>query len=643
MTALDQVFIKAYIQHAGMSKDCPERPEEPDTLGQQLESQPEGLPAQTSSAQGDQGAGGEAAGPKTSGEPRPSRNRPSGKGSPKAVSSGTASGGTASGKKKASQPRRLPLVEALEEEDRQVPVGLPNRRTLEKLGSSNTQAGPPPPTPIPRPHFLSISRRTIPFRSAQPQTPTTEELGSEAEAPLPEPEKDSAPECVLDFTSSLVAESSSQPATKESSTPPAGKEGEKKQKLPKNPRKVTLTDLDIPREVCFFEPPSPTIPLDSGQERVRVRGRPEMVRPSEPPRLSLFAPEVVSKAPSGKISSGRTTQGAGCSGSTLSARAESEKGLDEFPPQGLLRLCRPPEAVASPAPQEASSPAVSPASSQSSALAGAQAVSPVSAPASSPAGSLGGSPTVSPVSAPAHQEPRGGGTTSKPVPEEAAKAFFPHWRAPQLVWPKVCLALETKAEGALDRVAEAILSATREGKKVFGFLSPRTGEGATTLLLCTARRLAARGCRVLLADGNLVHPDLADRLSLVAEVGWEEAAGNSRRLEEIIIESMTDSVAVLPRKGSREAVSDRSELVLSAVWPGLEQLRNFYDMILVDLGALEHLGGEQVLSGKQCSWPVEGMVLVRNVRVQDATDISTLRQRLQAGGMPVVGVVDNCV
>jgi len=204
--------------------------------------------------------------------------------------------------------------------------------------------------------------------------------------------------------------------------------------------------------------------------------------------------------------------------------------------------------------------------------------------------------------------------------------------------------LEAKAAAALDRVAGAILSAAGEGKKVFGFVSLRAGEGATTLLLCAARRLAERGYRLLLADANLQHPDLAEQLNLAPQVTWEQAAEGLLTLQEVLIESPTDGITILPRNSSSRSKADRLAGYPAEIGRGLNQLRPLYDVILVDMGVLDHVAEALALEEVKEVGLVEGLVMVRNVRGQTVrTELANLRQRFQTAGIPVIGIVDNCV
>jgi Mrp family chromosome partitioning ATPase len=698
MTALDQAFIKAYLQQAGVAhsgrkpSEDPEMPSPPPKTGLSGE---EDAPLSQTLSQSEVLSPGQAgqrvlrsagqAGQKerlSAGQAGPPVSAPPGGNppqlgkisSPKPDSPDSslqesedafrkASGHPAetslpgrSRKKGLPRPGPLSLGEVLDQKDRQSSVGLPNRRTVEKLAAGEATPGHPV---LRGPHFLSKRPR----KSARPGSPILPFSQQSKEPSLhtpsetaPEVPQGEHPECILEFPGAC-------PQPTETSS--EGEVNSGRPKLSKNPRKITLHDLEIPREVCFFEPPSPTIPLEVGPQTTKIRGVPELPRPLERPRLSLFVPRS-SPGTSSRQQECPARQSpeppGGTTGLPLTpgVKAPQEKtGTDPW-----LRLRAGPEAEqtseggqdkrgkASARPTAPRPPAPGvfaasgwPAGAGSATLGAFQRPGPSSVPATLSAGSNLAASAGSADSGSFPSEADSATTRSR----AARMGFSAHWHVPGFCWPKVCLALEAKAAGALDRVAEAILRAAGEGKKVLGFVSVRSGEGATTLLLCAARRLAERGGRVVVAETNLTHPDLADRLNVAPQVGWEQLGHRCRTVQEVLIESQADGVTLLPWCGVVRSGSEEVGRVGAALADALRELRQVYDVLLLDLGALEKL--EETSVGEQRAGAVgnllgyvEGLVVVRNVRTGvHPVDMGALRQRLQAAGVPIVGVVDNCV
>jgi len=231
----------------------------------------------------------------------------------------------------------------------------------------------------------------------------------------------------------------------------------------------------------------------------------------------------------------------------------------------------------------------------------------------------------------------------------AEKGFYPGIRVFQpmlqvdyFAWPNVCHRLESVATEELDRLAEAILSAAQQGKKVLGICGAERGEGATTLLLCAARRLAARSVKTVIIDADLDESQLAKHLGLLPQLGWEHVAAGQQPLEEVLIESTADNLAVLPLCGPL-SVSEISFASRRLMAEGLDTLRNNYDVILMDLGPLENPKSiiDVAVGGLNCR--IDAIIMVRKEGKMSPACSPAVRQSLAAAGIPVAGVIENFV
>jgi Mrp family chromosome partitioning ATPase len=227
-------------------------------------------------------------------------------------------------------------------------------------------------------------------------------------------------------------------------------------------------------------------------------------------------------------------------------------------------------------------------------------------------------------------------------PPPALQSFKSGWQVDQFTWPRLCRRLIARAAEELDRLADALMAANRQGQKVLAIAGCRRGEGATTLLLCVARRLAERGIKPVLVDADLVQPRLAKRLGVQPQFGWDETAEEEgRSLDQAIVEATANNVALLP---GREPSADRNRAAsdptrLSAC---LDILREHYDMVLVDLGPLEEMEpahGDMSRTARL----VDAVVLVRNHRITSTERLTECQEQLTAAGTVVVGIVENFV
>jgi Mrp family chromosome partitioning ATPase len=211
----------------------------------------------------------------------------------------------------------------------------------------------------------------------------------------------------------------------------------------------------------------------------------------------------------------------------------------------------------------------------------------------------------------------------------------------QFTWPRLCRRLIARAAGELDRLADALLAANSQGQKVLAVAGCRRGEGATTLLLCAARRLAERGIKPVLVDADLVQPRLAKRLGVQPQFGWDETEEEGRSLDQAIVEATANNVALLPLR-EPSAEFDRSSGDLARLPACLNVLREHYDMVLVDLGPLEEPAPAEDAISRNARL-VDAIVLVHNHRLTSAERLTACQEQLTEAGTAVAGIVENFV
>jgi Mrp family chromosome partitioning ATPase len=239
---------------------------------------------------------------------------------------------------------------------------------------------------------------------------------------------------------------------------------------------------------------------------------------------------------------------------------------------------------------------------------------------------------------PSARTPQSSPAATPPVHRE----FKPAWQVEQFTWPRLCRKLVSRAAEELDRLADALLTATVRGQKVLAMAGCHRGEGTTTLLLCAARRLAERGIKPVLVDADLGRPRLAKRLGVQPQFGWDETTEQEgRRLDQAIVEATGNNLALLPLRepddGCGRATGDASRLT-----PCLQTLREHYDAVLVDLGPLPEAGLSDG-AWSQAAGAVDAVVLVHNRRVTSERQQQALQEQLKTAGITVAGIVENFV
>jgi Mrp family chromosome partitioning ATPase len=240
--------------------------------------------------------------------------------------------------------------------------------------------------------------------------------------------------------------------------------------------------------------------------------------------------------------------------------------------------------------------------------------------------------------APAAQE-----TADEDVPQSPAiRLFQPMLQVEHFAWPKICSRLEDKTQVELDRVIDALLAAQFRGKKTFLLGGCRSGDGASSLLLTTARRLASQGLKAALVEGDWSQPQLARRLGLLPQYGWEDVLCGRMPLEEVLIESVAERLVILPVRepfGVGELPDDAQDRIVDT-WASL---RHHFDLILVDPGPLAKSPILDRNLANVMAGCIDAALLMKNLRRQDDGEFEAVAQALGDAGTKVIGVIENFV
>jgi Mrp family chromosome partitioning ATPase len=229
--------------------------------------------------------------------------------------------------------------------------------------------------------------------------------------------------------------------------------------------------------------------------------------------------------------------------------------------------------------------------------------------------------------------------TEPPPPQE----FKPAWQVDRFTWPRVCRRLLARAAEEFDRLADAILAANSRGQKVLAIGGCCRGEGATTLLLCAARRLAERGVKLVLVDADLNRPRLAKRLGVQPQAGWNDtSAEDGTFLDHAVVEAAANNLAL---SAIREPESSHAET--GDDWPRLassiETLKSHYEMVLVDLGPLESIASLGDVLGRTLNGKIDAVLMVHNPRITSQARLAAVEEQLTASGVALAGLIENFV
>lgn len=238
-----------------------------------------------------------------------------------------------------------------------------------------------------------------------------------------------------------------------------------------------------------------------------------------------------------------------------------------------------------------------------------------------------------PVGMPAH------GTLPENVAAETPDSSDGTWRPPyqvdQFRWPETVLAFAERMGRRLQRELERRLDTSCRGS-VLAVYSRHPGEGATTVSLALAKVMSATGRRTLLVDADLARGDLARRLRLRTPAGWNACIENGSDPGQCGIESDADRVDLLPATVAEEPSAVGQ---FGALAEFINSVRERYGLVIVDFGdRAEATAGVDAAEDDLAF--VDAHLLVRDVREAEPDDV-LLPAFTQRHREKWLGVVEN--
>ena len=206
------------------------------------------------------------------------------------------------------------------------------------------------------------------------------------------------------------------------------------------------------------------------------------------------------------------------------------------------------------------------------------------------------------------------------------------------LWPAICTRIAEAAGSELEQVADGIAALTSPQGRIVAVGGCRRGDGATTVLLCAAARLAERNLNVLVVDADLDEAQLSRRLGVVAEHGWEEVLAGRLTLADVIVQSSTEErVAVLPLRDP----TAYTLATLERLAEHLDAVRKTYDVVLVNLGPWDDSRTTGHLLTHGIGRRLDLFILVHDLRNTTEDHCDEVCAELSVAGVAQVAVTEN--
>jgi Mrp family chromosome partitioning ATPase len=145
-----------------------------------------------------------------------------------------------------------------------------------------------------------------------------------------------------------------------------------------------------------------------------------------------------------------------------------------------------------------------------------------------------------------------------------------------------------------------------------------------------------------LVEADSEQPQLAEYLGVQPRRGWNETTDSGDQLDQAIIEAVANNLAILPFRpsGAERGRTASHAALLSAC---LKTMQDHYDVVLVDLGALEACDMTPAAWNPNGRRLMDALVLVHNRAMTSHEQLTAFAERFAASGVAVAGIVENFV
>jgi Mrp family chromosome partitioning ATPase len=207
-------------------------------------------------------------------------------------------------------------------------------------------------------------------------------------------------------------------------------------------------------------------------------------------------------------------------------------------------------------------------------------------------------------------------------------------------WPSACRALAQRCASQLDGVADTLIAHAEAGRSLVGVVGLSARGGATTIAACLAARLASRGQRIIVVDGNFARPGLASLLEAESTAGWQDVLKHGAPLADAVVRATDDGFDILAL-GSKRAgdplrlVSGLQAVVTAGV------LRHAYDLVLIDAGSISDAAQQSIVLALVRNLGVDAALAIAGPAPADPRDLATLADCLSRTGCELLGTIEN--
>ncbi len=211
------------------------------------------------------------------------------------------------------------------------------------------------------------------------------------------------------------------------------------------------------------------------------------------------------------------------------------------------------------------------------------------------------------------------------------------WEVDQFFWPATVANLLETQQTAFTDIGLHLQHIQSKGLRVLSVTGGERGVGRSTVAMCLAKTVAMAGLRVAILDGDYECPSLVDHLNLAVDYGWQQCLTENIPLDEVVIQSIEDNVAVVPLTDSipGSTIQDHATRINKLI----KRLSQAYDFVIIDANRLTHKNPRLLGTGDESVLDAALVIVDAELSLRQRVDVAIDLIRQQ--GIQSIGIAEN--
>jgi Mrp family chromosome partitioning ATPase len=229
---------------------------------------------------------------------------------------------------------------------------------------------------------------------------------------------------------------------------------------------------------------------------------------------------------------------------------------------------------------------------------------------------------------------------SEQARNEASKPVVPiqpMWEVDSFFWPATVENLLSTQVEAFDEIGLHFQRMQSAGLRILSVTSGERGVGRSTVAMCLAKAVAKTGLKVALVDGDYETPSLIDQLNMAVDYGWQECISSNIPLDEVVVHSIEDGLALVPLTDSIAGSIVNEQL--PRINKLIKRLSGAYDFVVIDGNRLTQKHPRLIGTGEEAV--LDAALVIVDAELSLRQRVDTAVDLIREQGVKSIGLAEN--